>query len=298
MTRETPPTEQTSENITTHNEDVVLKHNLSKTMAPTPTSAHQRQWFPALLCASLIATASAFSLRPTQLGTCRQGSHVECQSTGTRSIFVSPRLPSRMKSSFNNNNRSNNNEFRNSNAAEPSSNRKRRQNTSLKQKNLYSILGASPRMTKQELKRIYINLAKETHPDSVGYYPESIDRFNEVARAWSILSDPKSRRKHDRELAADAIKDDIVDSVREAGKKYGPRAQRFYDESVIPFLRSIATTFAGIKLRTEERREATRFAEFEVGNDEVMTALRALFILLLLHLLQNQFLALMLSGKS
>lgn len=119
-------------------------------------------------------------------------------------------------------------------------------------KNLYEILGASPTMSRSEIKRLYISLAKEYHPDSA---PSSIvgataadgsDRFNDVAQAWSVLSDPKSRRAYDRELAAQGFKEDVVKRAGEVAREYGPTARKFYEEYAIPFLRrSAATTLAG-----------------------------------------------------
>ncbi|EED89251.1 predicted protein, partial [Thalassiosira pseudonana CCMP1335] len=62
----------------------------------------------------------------------------------------------------------------------------------------YSILGATPSMSKSEIKRLYITLAKQTHPDSSSYNPlTSQDQFNEIARAYSTLSDDKLRKKYD-----------------------------------------------------------------------------------------------------
>eukprot|EP00569_Conticribra_weissflogii_P009037 CAMPEP_0171361394 /NCGR_PEP_ID=MMETSP0879-20121228/1933_1 /TAXON_ID=67004 /ORGANISM="Thalassiosira weissflogii, Strain CCMP1336" /LENGTH=516 /DNA_ID=CAMNT_0011868057 /DNA_START=405 /DNA_END=1955 /DNA_ORIENTATION=+ len=105
-------------------------------------------------------------------------------------------------------------------------------------------------MNKYEIKKLYVQLAKETHPDSSsnGPTPESIEKFNDVAQAWSILSDPKSKRAYDRERAADKMKDDIVDYVSDAAREYGPQLGKFYDEFAIPLLkRTTASTLAGFR---------------------------------------------------
>jgi len=68
-----------------------------------------------------------------------------------------------------------------------------------KPKNLYSILDASMDDSPTTLKRKYVALAKKSHPDMAT--DSSID-FSEVAAAYAVLSDPKQRRKYDRQLLA------------------------------------------------------------------------------------------------
>ena len=144
-------------------------------------------------------------------------------------------------------------------------------------KNLYEILGASPSMSRSEIKRLYINLAKQTHPDSYNNNNNNNsndatdqlneDRFNEVAQAWNILSDNKTRRAYDRELAANDFKEDIVKKASELANAYGPTAQRFYDDVAIPLLRrTTATTLASWSAVTEERDE--RQLESSKGESE------------------------------
>ncbi len=125
--------------------------------------------------------------------------------------------------------------------------------------NLYEVLGADPSMSRAEIKRLYLALAKETHPDAhpsnsvanTDYYED--DRFNEIAQAWSILSDSKTRRAYDRELAAQDFKDSIVEKASELSREYGPTARKFYDEFAIPLLRrTTASTIAGLSAVAEE----------------------------------------------
>lgn len=75
---------------------------------------------------------------------------------------------------------------------------------------LYDILQCSPNATRSELKRAYITLAKETHPDALlqaGLRTnETIqDKFVEVSQAWTILGDVTSRRRYDREITAKGV---------------------------------------------------------------------------------------------
>lgn len=65
-------------------------------------------------------------------------------------------------------------------------------------KNCYLVLGISTRETPAGIRARYRDLARRHHPDLAG--AEGADRFREVAEAYEILSDPASRREHDRRL--------------------------------------------------------------------------------------------------
>eukprot|EP00569_Conticribra_weissflogii_P016611 CAMPEP_0171393632 /NCGR_PEP_ID=MMETSP0880-20121228/2820_1 /TAXON_ID=67004 /ORGANISM="Thalassiosira weissflogii, Strain CCMP1336" /LENGTH=264 /DNA_ID=CAMNT_0011906861 /DNA_START=35 /DNA_END=826 /DNA_ORIENTATION=+ len=108
------------------------------------------------------------------------------------------------------------------------------------QENLYKILGANPTMTKPEIKKLYLTLAKQTHPDSVGYSPENIEKFNRVARAYSVLSDKQLRKRYDRELKANALTEEADEYMEEKKKEVGKMLDRWYDELFIPFLTRVA----------------------------------------------------------
>ena len=75
---------------------------------------------------------------------------------------------------------------------------------------LYDILQCPPDATRSELKRAYLTLAKETHPDALlqaGMQNDEIatDRFVEISQAWKVLGDSKLRRRYDRELRAKGV---------------------------------------------------------------------------------------------
>ena len=75
---------------------------------------------------------------------------------------------------------------------------------------LYDILQCPPTATRPELKRAYIALAKETHPDALlqaGVQTNEIvpDKFVEISQAWKILGDSTSRRRYDREIRAKGV---------------------------------------------------------------------------------------------
>lgn len=79
-----------------------------------------------------------------------------------------------------------------------------------KTRTLYDILQCSSTASRTELKRSYLSLAKETHPDALlqnGMVnnTETELRFIEISQAWKVLGDSTSRRRYDRELQAKGL---------------------------------------------------------------------------------------------
>jgi hypothetical protein len=101
--------------------------------------------------------------------------------------------------------------------------------TPIKTKSLYDVLDCPPDATREQLKRSYLSLARETHPDAIWQKSGMIDtvehseeensivledkskttvhKFTEISQAWKILGDPSSRRRYDRELQARGVTD-------------------------------------------------------------------------------------------
>jgi hypothetical protein len=80
----------------------------------------------------------------------------------------------------------------------------------LKSETLYDILQCDISATRSEIKQSYLTLAKETHPDALlqnGVIgdKEAEKKFNEIAQAYKILSDPTERRRYNRELKAKGL---------------------------------------------------------------------------------------------
>ena len=64
-------------------------------------------------------------------------------------------------------------------------------------RDLYSILGVTSRATPEEMRDAYRQLARRHHPDASGSHSADASRMAEVNHAWSVLSDPVSRREYD-----------------------------------------------------------------------------------------------------
>lgn len=64
-------------------------------------------------------------------------------------------------------------------------------------RNLYAVLGVSSTATPEQLREAYRDLARRLHPDVAGTSQDDAIRMAEVNHAWSVLSDPVSRRDYD-----------------------------------------------------------------------------------------------------
>lgn len=64
-------------------------------------------------------------------------------------------------------------------------------------RSLYRILGVSPSASTQQIRDAYRDLARQLHPDVGGTTKDDAIRMAEVNHAWSVLSDPVTRREYD-----------------------------------------------------------------------------------------------------
>jgi DnaJ-class molecular chaperone len=63
-------------------------------------------------------------------------------------------------------------------------------------RDFYEVLGVSRNADQDEIQRAYRKLVRANHPD-VNKDPGAEDRFKEVSEAYSVLSDPETRRRYD-----------------------------------------------------------------------------------------------------
>ena len=61
----------------------------------------------------------------------------------------------------------------------------------------YQLLGVDREAGSEEIKRAYRRLARQYHPDVNGNDPEAVERFKEISKAYSVLSDPEKRQRYD-----------------------------------------------------------------------------------------------------
>jgi len=95
--------------------------------------------------------------------------------------------------------------------------------------NHYIILGIPADSSLTDIKAAYRRLAKELHPD---YYGENHGPFQDLQEAYSVLSDPESRKKHDESLQKNAEKHEVQHAQQ------AKPVRRYYEENVEPLVPS------------------------------------------------------------
>src|ERR1700758_1753984 len=63
-------------------------------------------------------------------------------------------------------------------------------------RDFYQILGVPREASQEDIQRAYRRLARTNHPD-VNKDPAAEERFKNVSEAYSVLSDPATRRRYD-----------------------------------------------------------------------------------------------------
>lgn len=99
-------------------------------------------------------------------------------------------------------------------------------------KDYYAILGVSRDADRDEIKRAFRRLARDTHPDANPGDAAAEGRFREIAEAYEVLSDPDRRRAYDHGETVDLSDllmggfDDLLRSVFGSSGVFGFGSQR------------------------------------------------------------------------
>lgn len=121
------------------------------------------------------------------------------------------------------------------------------------ERTLYEILNVAPTATRADIKKQYVQLAKISHPDAQITKQKTnkkddgaiVPDFNEIAAAWRVLGDPKSRKRYDRDLRAKAFSESASRFAYDRLEKAVPAVAEMMDKVAVPFLRrTTATTIA------------------------------------------------------
>jgi len=67
-------------------------------------------------------------------------------------------------------------------------------------KTLYDVLGVPMDATLEDLRKGYLRVARECHPDRTGNDPQATNRFKRATSALALLSDEKKRKAYDRTI--------------------------------------------------------------------------------------------------
>jgi curved DNA-binding protein CbpA len=121
------------------------------------------------------------------------------------------------------------------------------------EKTFYQVLQVETNATRDEIKKSYFRLAKQSHPDALidmKSKPKNDDDeatidFQEIAEAWKILGNSKLRRRYDRELQAKEWSLKAQAYTNERLEQAVPVVADMMDNIAVPFLRrTTATTWA------------------------------------------------------
>jgi DnaJ-class molecular chaperone len=91
--------------------------------------------------------------------------------------------------------------------------------------NPYSVLGVSPKASADDVRRAYLKLVKELHPD-VNPDTAAEDRFKKISAAYDIIGDSEKRAAFDRG-EIDASGEPVRQAWQGAG---GPRSRQHYSQ--------------------------------------------------------------------
>lgn len=130
---------------------------------------------------------------------------------------------------------------------------------------LYEVLGVSKDASQSEIKRAYMKLAKESHPDRGG----DPEKFKLIAKAYEILSDPEKRELYNRHGEAGAesggggpSQEDLMSMFFGGGAKRAPSGPRKSEDLEVPLKVSLEDLYIG-----KEMKIAVTTTSYEKSSD-------------------------------
>ena len=106
---------------------------------------------------------------------------------------------------------------------------------------LYNILEIPKTATDDEIKKAYKKAALKHHPDRNPNNPEATAKFQEVGKAFTILSDPQKRQRYDQHGIIDGAVDGDNGGGMSAGLNPFDIFQNIYSPSLVGFSDSVLT---------------------------------------------------------
>ena len=145
--------------------------------------------------------------------------------------------------------------------------------SSAPKQSLYDVLRCPPTATKAELKRQYVLLAKQTHPDAqIGRTPEQIaameadpliPSFHQVSEAWKTLSDDKERKRYDRSLKADEFVESAEKWAATISESTSSILSKTWQSQLSPFIKRTVSTVNNANAAFREELGESTTAESE-----------------------------------
>eukprot|EP00656_Telonema_subtile_P043374 TRINITY_DN49737_c0_g1_i1.p2 TRINITY_DN49737_c0_g1~~TRINITY_DN49737_c0_g1_i1.p2 ORF type:complete len:179 (-),score=49.14 TRINITY_DN49737_c0_g1_i1:514-1050(-) len=129
------------------------------------------------------------------------------------------------------------------------------------QPDLYAALDLTRDAQLKDIKKAYYKLAMKYHPDRNCDNPEATAKFQEILKAYTVLSDPRKREVYDRTGMAD---DDALPGNRTYDEWY-EHWRAMFARITSQDIEAFAAKYVGSELEKEDLRAAFIEAEGEMG---------------------------------
>ena len=150
-----------------------------------------------------------------------------------------------------------------------------RESTATERTTYYDTLGVSVHSDTAEIKKQYKRLARMTHPDALIASSSNaantsndsginnLPDFYEISTAYKVLSDPKKRKKYDRELAADQFVEGTAELAESVSATLGGFVVPFISNTAKATVKAAAKTATVVKNTSDQVQENIRRAREE-----------------------------------